>query len=126
VFTCLYSFHQHLWRILRTKPKLNATEKATGIASVSITSIVVGVLVVFVLFFASLGVGWWLGEELNSMIGGFSIIAGFYLLVITIMMAFRKQIIPSIQNTIIKKIYEENDNIVSGSDRRETGVAKAA
>jgi hypothetical protein len=105
---------------------LNATEKATGIASVSITSIVVGVLVVFVLFFASLGVGWWLGEELNSMIGGFSIIAGFYLLVITIMMALRKQIIPSIQNTIIKKIYEENDNIVSGSDRRETGVAKAA
>ncbi len=105
---------------------LNATEKATGIASVSITSIIVGVLMVFVLFFASLGVGWWLGEELNSMIGGFSIIAGFYLLVITVVMAFRKQIIPSIQNTIIKKIYEENDNIVSGPDRREAGVAKAA
>jgi hypothetical protein len=105
---------------------LNATEKATGIASVSITSVIVGVLLLFVLFFASLGVGWWLGEELNSMIGGFGIVAGFYLLVVTIMMAFRKQIIPSIQNTIIKKIYEENDNIVSGPDRREAGVAKAA
>jgi hypothetical protein len=105
---------------------LNATEKATGIASVSITSVIVGVLSLFVLFFASLGVGWWLGEELNSMIGGFSIVAGFYLLVLTIMMAFRKQIIPSIQNTIIKKIYEENDNIVSRSDQREAGVAKAA
>jgi len=105
---------------------LNATEKATGMASVSITSVIIGVLLLFVLFFASLGVGWWLGEELNSMIGGFSIVAGFYLLVLTIMMAFRKQIIPSIQNTIIKKIYEENDNIVSGSDQREAGVAKAA
>jgi hypothetical protein len=105
---------------------LNATEKATGIASVSITSIIVGVLSTFVLFFASLGVGWWLGEELNSMIGGFGIIAGFYLLVITVMMAFRKQIIPSIQNTIIKKIYEENDNVVSGPGEREAGVAKAA
>jgi hypothetical protein len=105
---------------------LNATEKATGIASVSITSIIVGVLSTFVLFFASLGVGWWIGEELNSMIGGFGIIAGFYLLVITAMMAFRKQIIPSIQNTIIKKIYEENDNVVSGPGEREAGVAKAA
>jgi hypothetical protein len=105
---------------------LNATEKATGIASVSITSIIVGVLSTFVLFFASLGVGWWIGEELNSMIGGFGIIAGFYLLVISVMMAFRKQIIPSIQNTIIKKIYEENDNVVSGPGEREAGVAKAA
>lgn len=105
---------------------LNAAEKATGIASVSITSIIVGVLSIFVLFFGSLGIGWWLGEELQSMIGGFGIVAGFYLLLIGIMMAFRKQIIPSIQNTIIRKIYEEKDNVVSGPDQRETGVAKAA
>jgi hypothetical protein len=105
---------------------LNATEKATGIASVSITSIVVGILSLFVLFFASLGVGWWLGEELQSMIGGFGIIAGFYLLMITIMLAFRNQIVPSIQNSIIKKIYEEKDSNVSGTDRGETRVAKAA
>lgn len=105
---------------------LNATEKATGFASVSITSIIVGILSLFVLFFASLGVGWWLGEELQSMIAGFGIIAGFYLLMIAIMMAFRKQIIPSIQNSIIKKIYEEKDNNLSGTDRREAGIAKAA
>jgi hypothetical protein len=105
---------------------LNAAEKATGIASVSITSIIVGVLSIFVLFFGSLGIGWWLGEELKSMIGGFGIVAGFYLLLIGIMMAFRKQIIPSIQNTIIRKIYEEKDNVVSGPDQRETGVAEAA
>lgn len=105
---------------------LNATEKATGIASVSITSIAVGVLSLFVLFFGSLGVGWWLGEELNSMIGGFAIIAGFYLLMISILLAFRKQIIPSIQNTIIRKIYEDKDNVVPGPDQREAGVAEAA
>jgi small neutral amino acid transporter SnatA (MarC family) len=84
------------------------------------------VLSIFVLFFGSLGIGWWLGEELQSMIGGFGIVAGFYLLLIGIMMAFRKQIIPSIQNTIIRKIYEEKDNVVSGPDQRETGVAEAA
>jgi hypothetical protein len=105
---------------------LNAAEKATGIASVSITSIIVGVLSFFALFFGSLGVGWWLGEELHSMIGGFGIVAGFYLLIIGIVMAFRKQIIPSIQNTIIRKIYEEKDNVVSGPDQRETRVAEAA
>jgi hypothetical protein len=105
---------------------LNAAEKATGIASVSITSIIVGVLSIFALFFGSLGVGWWLGEELHSMIGGFGIVAGFYLLIIGIVMAFRKQIIPSIQNTIIRKIYEEKDNVVSGPDQRETRVAEAA
>ena len=105
---------------------LNATEKATSVASVSITSIAIAILSLFVLFFASLGVGWWLGEQLNSMLGGFSIVAGFYLLTILVLVAFRKQIIPSIQNTLIRNIYEDKDNVVPGPDQREARVAEAA
>ena len=108
---------------------LKAAEKATSVVSVSITSIAVAILSLFVLFFASLGIGWWLGEQLDSMIGGFAIVAAFYLLTIAVLMAFRKQLIPSIQDTLIRKIYEETDdkdNVVQGTDQREARVAEAA
>lgn len=105
---------------------LNATEKATGVASVSITSLILSVLAIFTLFFASLGVGWWAGETLGNMLAGFSIIAGFYLVVIMLIFAFKKQIIPSIQNILIRTVYEENNNVASGSDSAETRITKAA
>lgn len=105
---------------------LNATEKATGIASISITSLALAVLSVFALLFASFGVGWWIGEELDNMLSGFSIVAGFYVLMVMLILAFRKKIIPSIQNTIIRKVYEETNNVVPGPDRAETRIKEAA
>jgi hypothetical protein len=105
---------------------LNATEKATGMASISVTSLTIAFLSVFSLLFISLGVGWWIGEQLGSMLGGFSIIGGFYAIVVVLILAFRKKIVPSIQNLIIRKVYEESDNIVSGPDRTETRITKAA
>jgi hypothetical protein len=105
---------------------LNATDKATGIVSATILSITVAILGLFVLFFASLGAGWWIGEQLDSMLGGFSIVAGFYGLTIAIVLLLRKKIVPSIQNTLIKKVYEDKDNLTPGSDTAEAGIAKAA
>jgi hypothetical protein len=105
---------------------LNATEKATGVASISVTSLTIACLSTFSLFFISLGLGWWLGEQLGNMLGGFSIVGGFYALTVVLILAFRKKIVPSIQNLIIRKVYEDSDNVVSGPDRTETGIAKAA
>jgi hypothetical protein len=105
---------------------LNATEKATGAASISITSMALAVLSVFALLFVSLGVGWWIGEELDNMLGGFSIIAGFYALMVIVILVLKDKIIPSIQNILIRKVYEETNNIVSGPDRTETRIKEAA
>jgi hypothetical protein len=86
---------------------LNVTEKVTGIASTAITVLVVSFLALFALLFLGFGFGWWLGQQLNSMLAGFSIVAGILVVSIVTLMALRKQIIfPFIRNTIIKKVYE--------------------
>jgi len=87
---------------------------------------ILAVLSIFALLFVSLGVGWWIGEALHNMLAGFSIIAGFYVLSVLVILAFKKQIVPSIQNIIIRKAYEEDNNIVSGPDRTEVGIKEAA
>jgi hypothetical protein len=86
---------------------LNITDKATGIASVAITLLVTGFLALFALLFLGFGFGWWLGQQLNSMLAGFSIVAGILVIFIALLMAIRKQVIfPFIRNSIIKKVYE--------------------
>jgi hypothetical protein len=86
---------------------LNATEKTAGIASVSITAIFIGFLVLFVLLFSGFGFSWWIGKAIDSMIGGFFIMAGIYMLFIGVIFIFRKKYIaPFIRDFIIQKIYE--------------------
>jgi ABC-type multidrug transport system fused ATPase/permease subunit len=86
---------------------LNVTQKGTDIASAAISLIVISILSLFVLFFAGFGVGWWLGDLVNSRAGGFLLVAAFYLLLITFILLFRKKIFFAyFRNLIIRKIYE--------------------
>ena len=86
---------------------LNATGKATGIISAGITSVVVMLFIMFAMLFAFMGVGWWLGEQMNNMLAGFGIVAGFYIFLIVIILIFRKSFLfPLIRNILIRKVYE--------------------
>jgi len=86
---------------------VTATEKASNAAAVSITYIILISLFMFMLLFAGLGLGWYLGEKLNSMLAGFSIIAAIFALLIGLTLFFRKSFIfPLIRNTVIKRVYE--------------------
>lgn len=86
---------------------LNATGKATGIISAGITSIVVMLFIMFAMLFAFMGVGWWLGEQLHNMLAGFGIVSGFYVLLIILILIFRKSLLfPIIRNLLIRKVYE--------------------
>lgn len=105
---------------------VNATEKATGAVSVALVSVLTALLTIFVLFFGSLGVGWWIGEQLNNMLAGFGIVAGFYALIALIIVALRISIAAGIQNMLIKNVYEQKNNDSSEPDRSETGIAEAA
>jgi hypothetical protein len=86
---------------------LKATDKAAGIASVSVTAILVLTFTVLVLLFLGFGLGWWIGENMNNMLAGFAIVAGIYLLLTAIVVLFRKNLLlPLVRNIIIKIAYE--------------------
>lgn len=86
---------------------LKATDKAAVLASLSITTMLVGVLGFFFLLFSGIGLGYWLGEQLNNMLAGFAIVAGFFALLAVVMITLKKNVIlPFMRNLIIKSVYE--------------------
>lgn len=86
---------------------LNVTDKASGIASYTIVLLMVTLLSLFTLLFLCFGLGWWLGQQLNNMLAGFSLVALLFVALIGLILAFRKQVLfPFIRNSIIKKVYE--------------------
>ena len=104
------NFTDHVGDLLDSYYKLgvlHVTDKATSIASFTVAIFVVSFLAMFALLFIGFGLGWWLGEKLNSMLAGFSIVAGVFLTLIGALLAFKKQLLfPMIRNIIIKNVYE--------------------
>jgi hypothetical protein len=87
--------------------RLNATDKATGLASQGFMFAVVAILALFVLLFTGLGLSWWIGRVINNIVGGFFIVAGVYVLLIALLLLLRKSVIaPVIRNFLIARIYE--------------------
>jgi hypothetical protein len=86
---------------------VTATEKVSNAAAVTITVMILMFLLMFTLLFAGLGLGWFLGQQLNSMLAGYSIVSGFFALLIAITIWTRKSFLfPFIRNTIVKRVYE--------------------
>ncbi|MEP7258128.1 MAG: phage holin family protein [Flavitalea sp.] len=89
---------------------LNATDKATTVASSALTGLAVLFLGMFVLLFSSIALAIWLGSLLENQALGYLIVAGIYLLKVLALVLLRKRIIfPLFRNLIIGKLYEEDD-----------------
>ena len=88
---------------------IRMVEKASQGASLSIVSIIMLLVAVFILLFLGLGSAWWVGEELQNMKAGFFIVGGVYTTILAIILILaKKTLIPGIRNLIIKKIYEQD------------------
>lgn len=86
---------------------VNLTQKATNLVSAALVMIAVTVLGLFVLLFGGIALSWWLGNLLESRVGGFLLGAAFFLIIMVILVLFRKKIIfPLIRNRIIRKMYD--------------------
>ncbi len=99
----------HVGDYLDTLYKLTvvkATQKATNAASIIVVAIAVSTIGMFALFFASIGLSWWVGNLINSRVGGFLIVAGFYLLVLIIIILLRKKIVFPFFRNLIMRIYD--------------------
>jgi len=92
------------------------TRKVSDVASVVVNSVLIFFISLCILLFISFAGAWWLGDVVESRAMGFLLIAAFYLLLIFILVLMRKKIIsPFIRNTLIRKIYEEKDQVIRGS-----------
>jgi hypothetical protein len=92
------------------------TKKVSNVASGVVNSVLIFFISFCILLFISFAGAWWLGDVTNSRALGFLLIAGFYLLIVFVLVLMRKKIIsPFIRNTLIRKIYEEKDQVIRGS-----------
>jgi len=95
---------------------LRLTKKVSDVASVVVNSVLIFFISLCILLFISVAGAWWLGDIVQNRALGFLIIAGFYLLIILVLVLMRKKVIsPFIRNTLIRKIYEEKDHVIRGS-----------
>ena len=86
---------------------VNVTQKATNIASGAIMMIVSCVLGLFVVLFLGIALSWWLGDVLDNRVVGFLLGAAFFILLLSVLLIFRKRIIfPYIRNRVIRKVYD--------------------
>jgi hypothetical protein len=106
----------HTGDYLETLYKLNvvrATKKASDIASGVVNSVLLFFFSLCILLFLSVAAAWWLGIVFNSPALGFVSVAGFYLLLVIILVALRKNVIsPFIKNSLIRKVYEEKNKVI--------------
>ena len=92
------------------------TKKVSDVASVVVNSLLIFFISLCILLFISFAGAWWLGDVVQNRALGFLLIAGFYLLIILVLILMRRKIIsPFIRNTLIRKIYEEKDHVIRGS-----------
>ena len=95
---------------------LRLTKKVSDVASVVVNSLLIFFISLCILLFISFAGAWWLGDVVQNRPLGFLLIAGFYMLIILVLVLMRKKIIsPFIRNTLIRKIYEEKDHVIRGS-----------
>jgi len=86
---------------------LNVTQKAANVASGAIVMIVICGLGLVCLFFAGCAMAWWLGNLVNSRVGGFLLTAAFFLIIMLIVALLRKKtLFPMIRDLIIRNVYD--------------------
>ena len=88
-----------------------ATQKGADVAAASVGAILMAVFGLFVFLFLFIGLAFWIGTLVNSTAGGFLIVGGFFALLLILVIALKGKVIyPIVRNTIVKKVYEQQNN----------------
>jgi hypothetical protein len=86
---------------------LKLAQKSTTVTATILGVFIISVLSVFIMIFGGIALAYWLGDLIESRAGGFLIVAGFFLLLIFVVLMIRKRVVfPYFRNLIIRKIYE--------------------
>lgn len=90
--------------------KADFTEKTALIFSKMITGIIVLVMAFMVILFGSIALGLYLGSILGSVVLGFTLVTGAYLLLIVLLLLVKDKLIQTpVANQIIDIMYESDE-----------------
>ena len=102
------------WVDIRLKLlQLHVFEKTAIVGSFLIYGLIIINLLFFAFLFAFIAMGFLIGKWVNSVAGGFAIISFFYLLILVLMLIFRKTIFAGLQNSLLKELNSETENELS-------------
>ncbi|HEY0679224.1 MAG TPA: hypothetical protein VGD17_13125 [Chitinophagaceae bacterium] len=104
-----------------------ATKKGANAAAAGVSGVLMAFLGALMFLFAFIGLAFWVGTLINSTAGGFLIVAGFFGLLLGLVVATKGRLIyPVIRNNIVKKVYEQqnntSNNIVRGTASGRTAI----
>lgn len=89
--------------------KLLAIDKSANMLSSVISTIIISIAVLCLTMMLNIGAALWIGKLIGSSIGGFFIVAGFYTVVVTVLVAFKKQLLNTpLSNSIISFLRKKN------------------
>jgi len=90
---------------------LNISDKVANSAATAAVLFILWSLSSFILIFLSIGLAWWIGQEIDSMPAGFFIVAGIYILLTIILYVVAKKVIrPNLTNQILKRWTHDRQN----------------
>jgi len=89
--------------------RLQVADKASRIASTVLTAIILIIIGLFVLIFASFTAGYWLTDLTESPVIGFGIVALFYLFVFLLVIFFLRKVVRNFLVDKFIKLINEKD-----------------
>ena len=102
------------WVEIRLKLlQLHVFEKTAILGSFLIYGVIIINLLFFAFLFAFFALGFLIGKWINSEAGGFAIISLLYLLIMGLMLIFRKRIFRGLQNLLLKELNPEPEDELS-------------
>jgi len=108
------NFSESAKGIAKTYYKLavaTATKKGADAAAAGVSGILIAITGLFGFLFAFIGLAFWIGTLVSSTAGGFLIVAGFFILLMILVITLKgKLIYPIIRNSIVKSVYADHNN----------------
>ncbi|MFY9309439.1 MAG: phage holin family protein [Bacteroidia bacterium] len=91
--------------------KINVYEKIARVTAVLFSSIIIALILFFLVFFLSISAGFYFGSLLNSNAWGFLIVFGFYLILLVVILIFRKKLLEKyIIDKVIQTLFEKEES----------------
>ncbi|HWB26640.1 MAG TPA: phage holin family protein [Chitinophagaceae bacterium] len=103
--------------------KLEAVEKISRLTATMFTGLIIALFAFFIILFVSIMAGYLFGELIHHIYWGFGIVAGLYIILLVLIIIFRKHLIEKrVTNMVIDILFDKNkddndsDNIVEQVD----------